>query len=841
MADYDLGTARGKIDIDASGAVTGYGAASLAHDKTMGKLNTAGQTLTKTGLLLGGIGIAAVAGFGFAVNAAANFEQRMNGIKAVSGASAGEIDQLRNKALQLGKDTVFSADEAASAIEELVKAGISVPDVLNGAADAAVNLAAATGLDIPSAANLAAQAMNAFHLSAKDLPGVADAIAGAANASAIDVNEFAAAFQQAAGVADLVGVSFDDTATAIAVMGQAGIKGSDAGTSLKQMLLGLHPQTDKQAELMKQLGLVTLDGANQFYDATGKLKPFREVVDILANSLSGMTDEQKSATLETLFGSDAIRASGVLVNAGAASFDQMAAAMKKVSAEDVAATRMGGFKGALEQLKGSLETLLIQVGAPFLKFLTKVANGILGFVNWLLELPGPIKKVFTVGGLLLGVVIGLAGALSWATGTALKMAGNLKKLGEGMALARDAIKKSTAIQWLWNAALNANPIGVIIIALAALAAIVYVFYTKWDQVWSWIKDNPAYAAILAFLSTFISPLILIGFVIAAVAKNWRKAWEWIKQAASDAWDWIQVAASDALEFLKALPDKVWSFLQTLPDKFLQVATDAMNFLYNGFVAGLEIVLGFAISLPGKILDSMITLGSLMLQAGIDALTWLFNGLVAAAPVVFAFVISLPGQILSYLASLAGDMLNTGVAAITALWNGLKSLVGSILGWAGTLAHDIAAGIQGLGTMMWNLGVDAIQGLWNGLKSLAGDILDWVGNLAENIAGEIGGALGIGSPSKVLMQIGKWTMEGLQIGLNKGASGALSEMSSVAATLQGAAPSASGTAAASVGAVAPAGAEGGFTYINNGQHQSPSEMVGEYFWQKLTRTGSRAGR
>jgi TP901 family phage tail tape measure protein len=170
------------------------------------------------GLIAAGAGIAAA--LGGAVKVSADFQQGISNIGAVSGASAAQMGQIRDAALRIGKDTAFSASEAAGAMEELVKAGVPIPAVLGGAADATVALAASTGIAMPEAATLASNAMNQFGLSAKALPGVVDTIAGAANASAIDASQFGLSLSQVGAVAKSSGLSFGETATAIAELGR---------------------------------------------------------------------------------------------------------------------------------------------------------------------------------------------------------------------------------------------------------------------------------------------------------------------------------------------------------------------------------------------------------------------------------------------------------------------------------------------------------------------------------------------------------------------------------------------------------------------------------------------
>lgn len=323
--------------------------------------------LSLGGAIAGGLAVAGVA--------AARFEKGLSAVAAVANATEGQMEAVRAKALQLGADTAFSATEAAGAMEELVKAGLSVEQVLSGAADAAVALAAAGGVSLETSATLAANALNQFGLSAAQMGKVADVVAGAANASAIGVGDFALSLQQAGAVARTAGLSFADTSLAIAALGNAGIRGSDAGTSLKTFLSNLIPVTVRQKEEFRALGLVTEDGGNKFFTAAGSVKSLAGIAGELSTALRGMTDQQRLATLEVLFGSDAIRAAAIFAREGAAGLNELAGEMGKISAADVAAKRMDNLAGSFEQFTGSLETVLIKAGTPLLSTFRGVVDG----------------------------------------------------------------------------------------------------------------------------------------------------------------------------------------------------------------------------------------------------------------------------------------------------------------------------------------------------------------------------------------------------------------------------------------------------------------------------------
>ena len=316
---------------------------------------------------------------------AADFEAKMSNIKAVTGASAETMAQFDKAATKAGADTAFSASEAADAIGELAKAGVSTEDILNGGLTASLNLATAGELDLKEAAEITSTALNAFRRDGMTATQAANQLAGAANASATDVHELKYGLSMVAPVASGLGLSFRDTTNALAVFAQNGLKGSDAGTSLKTMLMNLQPQTKKQTNLMKDLGIITEDGSNQFFTAEGKIKSFAEISQVLKDHLSGLTDAEKQMALKTMFGTDAVRAATIAMNEGADGANNMQAAIDKVTVAEVAAEKMNNLKGAVEILRGSFETFQKTLGTAVLPVLTT-------FVQWLDKLVDRINN-----------------------------------------------------------------------------------------------------------------------------------------------------------------------------------------------------------------------------------------------------------------------------------------------------------------------------------------------------------------------------------------------------------------------------------------------------------------
>lgn len=737
MADYNLGTAKGRIAVDYDGKGVDQAKRDLGSLDKSARTSSEGLDRVATGTGLAGAGIAA--GFGLATKVAIDFEKQISAIGAVSGATDAELETLRKKALQLGADTSFSASEAALAMEELAKAGISLPDIMNGAADATVALAAAGGVELPAAAELAADAMNAFALSAKDMPNVANQIAGAANASSISVGDFGQSLKQVGAVANLVGLNFNDTATAIALMGKMGIKGSDAGTSLKTMLMNLNPQSKKQVELMKELGIVTKDGANQFFDAQGKAKSLADISQVLQNSLKGMTEQQKLATLETLFGSDAIRAAAVLSNEGATGFENMATAMGKVSAEDVAAARLDNTAGKIEQLKGSAETAAIAFGTVLLPAIVKIAGGLEKFADWLAQLDKGTQETIVNVGLATAafLIFAAVGIKIYQFVTALRSllaAMKLIKLWAGLVKvaklawrgAQIALNAAMmAARWAWQAAQLAIYRARVVaanVATRAMAAGQWLLNAALTGArWAWqaaqlvaykvtqlaiAAATKAWTAAQWLLNVALNAnpigLVIIAIValVAAIILLWNKSetfrkivlavWDAIKTAAKAVADWFM---NTLVPFFKAAWDKIWAAIKWVIDK----AIAYFNFWKAVWTTIFNAVKAFVVN-------------------WINGVKTIFNRILGIVNTVIGFF----------------NKLKDGVVSR------LSSLISTIKGIPGR----ITSGLGNIGSLLYNKGKELIQGLINGIKAMLGRLRDTAGD----VVGVIGRFLP-GSPAK----------------------------------------------------------------------------------------------
>lgn len=321
---------------------------------------------------LGGMIKGAAEGFVELIQPGIEFDKTMSAVKA--NLPTEELDKfgekLKDLALQLGKETSFSAGEAAAGMEEFVKAGVSASDILGGGLKAGLDLAAAGGLDLKNAAEIAANALNQFKLNGSEAGRVADLLAGAANVTTADVSGLGEALTQSGSAFAMMKIPVEDAVTAIAAMAQAGIQGSDAGTSLKTMLLRLNPTTKEAKAAMAELGV-------QIFNADGTMKPLRDIIAQLSTAFAGLTDEQKLAYQQTIFGQDAIRASTALTALGAAGWDKLKTSVGEFSAAEVARQKLDNLAGDLEQFRGSTETLWVHLTDalnPTLRMLAQFAK-----------------------------------------------------------------------------------------------------------------------------------------------------------------------------------------------------------------------------------------------------------------------------------------------------------------------------------------------------------------------------------------------------------------------------------------------------------------------------------
>lgn len=364
------------------------------------------------GATVGAVVVGAVAKF-------TEFDAAMSNVQAATHETTENMELLRDAAIEAGARTVYSASEAAGAIEELSKAGISTADVLGGALDGSLDLAAAGGIAVADAAEIAASAMTQFGLEGRDVTHIADLIAAGAGKAQGGVEDLSQALNQSGLVASQMGLSLDETVGTLSMFASAGLMGSDAGTSFRNMLLRLANPTKEARGIMDDLGL-------SFYNSQGQFIGMEGVAQQLTAAMSDLSQEERNAALANLFGQDAIRAAAILYEGGASKVRDWTDAVDDSGyAAETAATRLDNLKGDWEALTGAVDSALISMGEAAdgpLRFLVQFATDVVDGFN---DMPEPAKQAaFWIGA--------IASAGSLALGTYLVMVPKIVEFNQAL-------------------------------------------------------------------------------------------------------------------------------------------------------------------------------------------------------------------------------------------------------------------------------------------------------------------------------------------------------------------------------------------------------------------------
>ena len=382
-----------------------------------GKLDSAANEVMPVSVAVGGIATAGL-------KVAADFESGMSQVQAITGATGDEFDALREKAVDLGASTAFSSNEVATAMAEMGKAGWDTQQIMDGM-EGVLAAAAASGEGLSSVSTIVADAITGFKLEASDATKVADLLTQAANSGTIDINDLGESFKYVAPVASAAGWSIEDCTTALAAMSQSGIKGSQAGTSLRAMFSKMTKASKPAKEAMDEYGI-------SLYDSSGKVKPLDDVIanlretlgtttvetqnadgtmkeyeDIMSQVEDGtvsLTDKTRLQALAQIFGQEALSGVLAVINKSPEEYDKLASSMDNSAgvAKKTASVMQDNLKSKIEQLGGALESLAIKLSETVIPWLTDFVENLTGMIDKFTEMPKGAQKMITALG---GIVI----------------------------------------------------------------------------------------------------------------------------------------------------------------------------------------------------------------------------------------------------------------------------------------------------------------------------------------------------------------------------------------------------------------------------------------------------
>ena len=703
----------------------------------LAKIDEAGKKIEAFGDSVTGVGqkimpaSLAVAGLGTAaVKTAADFDESMSKVAAVSGATGDDLDALREKAREMGAKTKFSASEAADAMNYMAMAGWKTEDMLSGI-EGIMNLAAASGEDLAATSDIVTDALTAFGLSAQDSGHFADILAAASSNANTNVSMMGETFKYCAPIAGALGFSAEDTAQAIGLMANAGIKGSQAGTALRTIMNNL---TGEIILSGKALGDVTIATTN----ADGSMRDLSDILADCRGAFSQLSESEQAAAAEALVGKNAMSGFLALMNAGEGDIEKLSSAIDSCSdtfvktvdgaiipmsqaleegidwveeyngvAEQMAAVMQDNLGGQLTILKSQLQELAISFGEMLMPAIRAIVSRVQTFVDKLNGMSESQRKaVLTIGLIIaaLGPLLVILGTVISKVGVAMqgfvKLATGVKKLGV-------AVKAGTGIFGKLGAALGGISAPVLAV-IAVIAVLVAAFKHLWDTneefrnaitaIWNGIVSK-----IQAFCQSIVDRLNALGFEFGSI-----------------------------VDVLKSLWDGLCQFLAPVFEAAFSVVSTVLGSVLNVITGLLDVFIGLFTGNWSQLWD-----GVKEIFSGVwDAITGLFdtalNLLKSLAEVVFGWFGTTWESVWTGIKSFFETIWNGIVAFFTGIWNSIVSTVTAQINAVKTVVTTVFTAIKTTASTIWNGIKTAISTVVDGIKSKVSSAFESVKNTAANL-------------------------------------------------------------------------------------------------------------
>ena len=656
------------------------------------------------------------------VKTAADFESSMSKVAAVSGATGSDLEALSKKAREMGSKTKFSASEAAEAMNYMAMAGWKTEDMLSGI-EGVMNLAAASGEDLATTSDIVTDALTAFGLSAQDSGHFADVLAAASSNANTNVSMMGETFKYAAPIAGALGFSVEDTAEAIGLMANAGIKGSQAGTSLRTIMTNLSGDVKICGQ---NIGEVTIATTN----ADGSM---RDLSDILADcrvAFSGLSESEQAAAAEALVGKNAMSGFLALMNASEGDIDKLSGAIDNCNgaAQNMADIMNDNLEGQLTILKSQLQELAISFGEILLPAVKKIVGWIQGFINVLNSLPDGVKETIVTIALIaaaLGPVLIIVGKVISAIGTIMTI---IPKLAGVINAAKGVIAA-------FNAVCAANPYVLIIAAIVALvAAFIYLwnnceeFRQFWIDLWEGIKEiaiavwealKEFFKAAWEFIKTTAET------VWNALASFFTSLWEGIKNTFTTVVNAISTFLTTMWNTIKTVAETVWNAISTFFTTIWNAIKTTVTTVVTAISTFLTTAWNAIKTTVSTVLNAIRTVFETIWNAIKNTVTTVVNGIKNTITTVWM-------NIKNTVTNLVNAIKNGVSNAFNSMWNGIKSVISGIYDTIKG-GFDKAVGfITGLASSAFNWGKDIIMGIVNGIKSCISAVGDAVSSVADKI-------------------------------------------------------------------------------------------------------------
>lgn len=638
---FDVGSAVGYLLLDTSKWESGLKSAKMGLNTFQDETATAADKFTAMGTSLGSVGktltlgvTAPLVGMGAAaVKTAADFEAAMSNVRAISGASADEMEALTAKAEEMGAKTKFSATEAADAFSYMAMAGWDTESMLAGI-EGVMSLAAASGEDLATTSDIVTDALTAFGLTAEDTSMFVDVLAAASSASNTNVSMLGESFKYVAPVAGTFGYSVQDVGAALGLMANSGIKASQAGTSFRSALTRMIKPADTAMVSMENLGLASDGVVTAMVNADGSMKPLRETLSILREQFSTLSEAEQAQAAANIFGQESMAGMLAIINASDSDFEGLISTMDEASgtAQEMADTQLDNLNGQLTILKSGLEGAAIAFGnllMPMIKDITAIIQKLVDWVNGLNEGQKQVVVIIAevaaaIGPLLIivGKVSGLIGKLIPLISGAGGLSGVLTALTGPVGIVIAAVV-ALAAAWATNFGGIRDKTQEIMNAIGSIISSVWGFIKGlWESNFLGIQTitSDVFAIIQQLFSDALTIIMDIFNVFAALfSGDWSTLWESVKTLVSDIWTAIGSLIDNALNLIV---DIIGGIATTL----YNTAKNVFNRVKEAFQSVWKTITDWFKKVINDPVNTVKGIGTALLNAGKSIFTSLWDGM-----------------------------------------------------------------------------------------------------------------------------------------------------------------------------------------------------------------------
>lgn len=742
------------------------------------KMETVGNSIAGAGkkmmgvtTVIGGVGVAAV-------KTAADFDSAMSQVAAVSGATGKDFDALRNKAREMGAKTKFSATEAAEAMNYMAMAGWKTEDMLDGI-EGVMNLAAASGEDLATTSDIVTDALTAFGLSAKDSGHFADILAATSSNANTNVSMMGETFKYCAPIAGALGFSAEDTAEAIGLMANAGIKSSQAGTALRTIMNNLAGDVKISG---KAIGDVTIATTN----ADGSMRDLSDILADCRSAFGNLTESEKAQAAESLVGKNAMSGFLALMNAGQGDIDKLSSAIDNCdgSAEKMAMTMQDNLAGQLTILKSQLQELAISFGDILMTAIRSIVSKLQGFVDKLNGMDEGTKRTIVTIALLVASI----GPLLVIIGTAISKIGvamqGFVKLANGISKLKIAIQGGTGVLGKLGAALGGISAPVLAV-VAVIAVLVAAFVHLWKTnegfrdamigTWNRIKDTisgfcqgivdrlnalgfqftdivdvlktvwngfcqvlaPIFEGVFNNIANILSTVtgVITGILdvfIGIFTGNWSQAWTGVKEIFSSIWNGISSFFTNILNVIKGVADVVLGWFGT---SWNEVWTNIKTFfegIWNGIATFFTTIWE---TLKNVVTVGIMAIGSI-LSAAFDIITlpfrFIWENCKEIIISVWDAIKSKVTTVIHAVASVISTVMNAIKTVFSTVWNAIKTVVTTVVNAIKSVVTTVFNAIKNTATTVWNAIKNAVTTPVNAIKSSVTTVFNSVKSTVSSI-------------------------------------------------------------------------------------------------------------